>query len=171
MKTYLYNLLLCGFIFTIISMSSCSFKVGEGLISFDQTILFQFALILIALYVLNSLIFKPLLGLLDRREQLTKGTVAEARELTEQAENLINDYKQKIDGARAEANEKRAEIRREAQLISEKMISEARDESHSTLESYKSDLNTQVADIKSKIKPEIENLAKEISDKVLSMED
>ena len=175
MKTYLYNLLVCGFIFTIISMSSCSFKVGEGLISFDQTILFQFALILIALYVLNSLIFKPLLGLLDRREQLTKGTVAEARELTEQAENLINDYKQKIDDARAEANEKRAEIRREAQLISEKMISEARDESHSTLESYKSDLNTQVADIKSKIKPEsevkteIESLNKKVADWVYTI--
>jgi len=120
---------------------------------------------------LNSLIFKPLLGLLDRLEQLTKGTVVEARELTEKAENLINDYKQKINDARAEATEKRAEIRKEAQLISEKMISEARDESHSTLESYKRDLDVQVTDIKAKIKPEIENLAKEISDKVLSMED
>jgi F-type H+-transporting ATPase subunit b len=171
MKKYLFNLLVYGFIFTIFSLSSCTFKVGEGLISFDQTILLQFAIILIALYVLNSLIFKPLLGLLDRREQLTKGTVVEARELTEKAENLINDYKQKINDARAEATEKRAEIRKEAQLISEKMISEARDESHSTLESYKRDLDIQVTDIKAKIKPEIENLAKEISDKVLSMED
>ena len=50
------------------------------------------------------------------------------------------------------------------------MISEARDESHSALESYKSELNVQVNDIKTKIKPEIENLAKEISNKVLSME-
>jgi len=171
MKKYLFNLLVYGFIFTIFSLSSCTFKVGEGLISFDQTILLQFAIILIALYVLNSLIFKPLLGLLDRREQLTKGTVVEARELTEKAENLINDYKQKINDARVEATEKRAEIRKEAQLISEKMISEARDESHSTLESYKRDLDVQVTDIKAKIKPEIENLAKEISDKVLSMED
>ena len=171
MKKYLFNLLVYGFIFTIFSLSSCTFKVGEGLISFDQTILLQFAIILIALYVLNSLIFKPLLGLLDRLEQLTKGTVVEARELTEKAENLINDYKQKINDARAEATEKRAEIRKEAQLISEKMISEARDESHSTLESYKRDLDVQVTDIKAKIKPEIENLAKEISDKVLSMED
>ena len=170
MRTNLHNLLFCGFFLTIISMSSCSFKIGEGLISFDQTILLQFALILVALYVLNALIFKPLLGLLDRREQLTKGTVEEARELTEKAENLISDYKQKIDDARAEANEKRAEIRREAQLISEKMISEARDESHASLESFKSDLDTQVADIKTKIKPEIENLAKEISDKVLGAE-
>jgi len=171
MKKYLFNLLVYGFIFTIFSLSSCTFKVGEGLISFDQTILLQFAIILIALYVLNSLIFKPLLGLLDRREQLTKGTVDEARELTEKAENLINDYNQKINDARAEATEKRAEIRKEAQLISEKMISEARDESHSTLESYKRDLDVQVADIKAKIKPEMENLAKEISDKVLSMGD
>jgi len=170
MKKYLFILLVSGFIFTIFSLSSCTFKVGEGLISFDQTIFFQFALILAALYVLNFLILKPLLGLLDRREHLTRGTVQEAKELTEKAEDLIEDYKNKINEARDEATEKRAEIRREAQLISEKMISEVRDESHSTLESYKKDLDVQISDIKTKIKPEIENLAKEISDKVLGME-
>ena len=170
MKKYFLNLPVYGFMFLLLSLSSCNFKVGEGLISFDQTIIIQFLIILAALYILNVLIFRPLLGLLDRREKLTQGTVDEAKKLTEAAENLISEYKQKIDDARAEATEKRAEIRREAQLIAEKMVSEARDESHSALESYKRDLDTQVADIKTKIKPEIENLAKDISDKVLGVE-
>lgn len=170
MKRYFYNLSVYGFIFVILSSSSCSFKIGEGLISFDQTIFLQFAIILASLYLLNKLIFKPLLGLLDRREELTKGTVQEARELTDQADKLIEDYNNKINEARAEAAEKRAEIRREAQTIAEKMISEARQESQTVLENYKKDLDIQVTDIKEKIKPEIEELAGNIASKVLGTE-
>ncbi len=165
-----YILYLFSNIFILFLTAVNTFAAGDNLLSVDKTILFQFIIVILGLFIINKLILQPMLSLLDRREKLTKGTADEARELTEKAENLINDYKLKIDEARAEANEKRAEIRREAQLISEKMISEARDESHSTLEKYKGELDVQVNDIKTKIKPEIENLAKEISDKVLSME-
>lgn len=163
-------LLFLNGIFILFLSAMESFAAGDELLTVDKTILIQFVIVLVGLYIINKLILQPMLTLLDRRENLTKGTVNEARQLTEEAETLINDYKQKIDSARAEATEKRAEIRREAQLIAEKMISEARDESHSTLENYKRDLDTQVADIKTKIKPEIENLAKDISDKVLGAE-
>lgn len=169
MKKHILLLILSN-IFILFLGSVNAFAAGDDLLSVDKTILFQFVIVLLGLFIINKLILQPLLSLLERRDKLTKGTVDEARELTEKAENLISDYRQKIDEARTEANEKRAEIRKEAQLISEKMISEARDESHSTLESYKNELNTQVSNVKSKIKPEIENLAKEISDKVLSME-
>ena len=165
-----YILYLFSNIFILFLTALNAFAAGDNLLSVDRTILFQFIIVILGLFIINKLILQPLLSLLDRREKLTRGTADEARELTEKAETLINDYKQKIDEARTEANEKRAEIRKEAQLISEKMISEARDESHSTLESYKSELNVLVNDIKTKIKPEIENLAKEISDKVLRME-
>ncbi len=165
-----YILYLFSNIFILFLTAVNTFAAGDNLLSVDKTILFQFIIVILGLFIINKLILQPMLSLLDRREKLTKGTADEARELTEKAENLINDYKLKIDEARAEANEKRAEIRREAQLISEKMISEARDESHSSLEKYKGELDVQVNDIKTKIKPEIENLAKEISDKVLSME-
>ena len=80
MKKYNFNIFIYIFVFIILTMSSCSFKIGEGLISFDQTMLLQFAIILLALYILNALIFKPLLSLLDRREKLTKGTIEEAKE-------------------------------------------------------------------------------------------
>ena len=170
MKFKFFNLSVYGFIAIILSLSSCSFKVGEGLISFDQTMLLQFAIILAALYILNALIFKPLLSLLDRREKLTRGTVEEAKDLTEKADKLIEDYNVKINEARAEASEKRAEIRREAQQVAEKMVSEARQEAHTVLENYKKDLDTQVTDIKEKIKPEIEDLASNIASKVLGTE-
>ena len=165
-----YILYLFSNIFILFLATVNTYAVGDEMLSVDGTILYQFVIVILGLFIINKLILQPLISVLDRREQLTRGTAEEARELTDKAENLINDYKQKIDEARTEANEKRAEIRKEAQLISEKMISEARDESHSALESYKSELNVQVNDIKTKIKPEIENLAKEISNKVLSME-
>ena len=103
MKNYFSMQMVCIFVFVVLALSSCSFKVGEGLISFDQTLLLQFAIIIATLYILNVLLFQPLLSLLDRREKLTRGTVEEARELTEKADKIIEDYNNKLNDARVEA--------------------------------------------------------------------
>ena len=165
-----YYLAASVYTFAFLFSAASSNAAGDELLSIDKTILIQFVLVLVALYLLNAMIFKPLLGLLDRRKQLTSGTVEEAKQLTEKTQNLINDYNTKINEARNEATEKRMEIRKEAQLIAEKMIGEAREESQAVLEKYKKELNEQVSEIKEKIKPEIDGLAKDIAAKVIGTE-
>ena len=165
-----YYLVVSVYTFVLFFSAASANAAGDNLLSIDKTILIQFVLVLVALFLLNVMIFKPLLGLLDRRKQLTSGTVEEAKQLTEKAQNLIEDYNTKINEARSEATEKRMEIRREAQLIAEKMIGEAREESQAVLEKYKIELNDQVSEIKEKIKPEIEGLAQDIATKVIGTE-
>ena len=114
-----YILYLFSNIFILFLSVVNTYAAGDEMLSVDGSILYQFVIVILGLFIINKLILQPLISVLDRREQLTRGTAEEARELTEKAENLINDYKQKIDEARTEANEKRAEIRKEAQLISE----------------------------------------------------
>lgn len=159
-----------GYILIFLSATTNSHAAGDNLLSVDKTILVQLVIVIVALYALNVLIFKPLLGLLDRREKLTRGTLGEAKNLTEKAEKLIEDYNRQIDDARTMANKQRTEIRKEAQQAAAKMISEARQESQILLANYKKDLDAQAKSVKEKIKPEIENLAGNIASKILGTE-
>ena len=158
------------FLYAFLAQSHSVFAAGDDLLSVDKTIVIQFFIFLIALYLLNSLFFKPMLDLADKREELTKGTVGEARDLTEKAEEVINEYNAKIELARDEAFEKRAEIRKEGQVESEKLVSEARNHSQNSLESYQNDLESHISKIKENVKPEIDSLAKEIASKILGKE-
>ena len=114
-------------VFVIIIFNDSAFA-GDELLSLDKSVIIQFVIFIASIFILNSLFFKPLLGISDRRENLTKGTVKEANELSEKVQQIIGDYEAKIGDARSEASEKRAELRREAQLAAEGMISEVRKE-------------------------------------------
>lgn len=160
---YLYSII-------FFTLSFDAYAAGGDLISIDRTIVVQFLIFIVALYILNSFILKPLLELADRREKLTKGTIQEARDLTEKAEQAIANYNDKIEMARAEALEKRTEIRKEAQTAAETTVSEARAESQESLKQYKNDLNLHIDQLKEKMKPEVDVLAKDIASRILGKE-
>ena len=166
MKRALY---FTGLIYLFAAESSHA-AAGGDLLTIDKTIAVQLIIIIAAFYILNSLIFKPLLTLLENRKKLTTGSLDEAKELVERAEKLIDKYNEQIDSARIEANEQRAEIRNQGQQVAEKMIHEARQESQTLVENYKKDLESQVKNVKEKIRPEIEDLARGITSKVLDRE-
>ena len=163
-------LIVSGVLYTFLFSSTDAFAAGDELLSVDKTIVIQFLIFLVALYLLNSLFFKPLLQLADKRDELTKGTVSEAKDLTQKAEDVINEYNQKIEQARDEAFEKRGEIRKEAQTAAESMVSEVRSHSQTSLDNYKNELDSHISKIKENVKPEIDMLAKDIAAKVLGKE-
>ncbi|MGH7885878.1 MAG: ATP synthase F0 subunit B [Thermodesulfobacteriota bacterium] len=157
-------------IFAVLYIIIPPFKQLEGLLEINNTVLLQFPIFLIALYILNKLIFQPLLQVWDRRDSLTKGTVKEARELTAQVEKIIEDYDIKLNEARNEAAEARNELRREGQQEAEKMISAARNDSQNQIEKHREKLESELKEMRTKIKPEIELLAKNISSRILGRE-
>lgn len=147
-----------------------AYAAGDELLSFDSSLIIQFFIFVIAIVVLNKLLFKPLVNIRYRREELTVMKMEEARKLNEDLEKRINEYNNKIVEAREEANEQRAEIRRQAQETAEKIIADARNDAEKQLEKYKKELAAEVDKIKQGMKPEIESLADNIASKVLAKE-
>ena len=98
LKTLLYAV-----IFTLAVVPPAS--AAENLLSVDQTLVIQLVIFLIALFLLNRLVFRPLLGVWDRREELTAGTLREAEEMTRKAESAISEYNEKLAEARTQATE------------------------------------------------------------------
>lgn len=163
LKTFLYAAI---FVLTTVPPASAA----ENLLSVDQTLVIQLVIFLAALFLLNRLVFRPLLGVWDRREELTAGTLREAEEMTRKAESAISEYNEKLTEARAQATETRNELRQQGQNESSKMLISARDAAQAELEGARGTLESGVAKIRVDLQGEIESLAAEISDRVLRKE-
>ncbi|MGQ0793141.1 MAG: ATP synthase F0 subunit B [Deltaproteobacteria bacterium] len=143
---------------------------AEDILSVNGTLFIQIALFVALIVILKRGVFDPLTELLEKREKLTTGTTEEARKLNGEVERIIKDYDLKINQARAQALEQRAEIRREAQAASDEITSKAKRESLSLLEKARAEIDAEAQKIKEKMKPEIEAIARDLASRVLGRE-
>ena len=158
------------FVFTILVIPTIDANAAEDLLKVDKTLIIQIVIFIAAIFILNSLLFKPLIQLVERREQLTTGRIKEAKELERKVEQIIKEYKEKLDEVRAKAMEERNEIRRQAQAAAEEMIAKAHSEAQTLLEEAIAELGLEAREIRAKIKPEIEILARNMASQVLGRE-
>jgi F-type H+-transporting ATPase subunit b len=151
----------------ILFISVSDAGAAEELLKIDKTLIVQLIIFIATIFILNSLLFKPLIGVVEKREKLTTGRIKEAKELEEKVEQIMKEYRAKLDEIRAKAMEERNEIRREAQAAAEDLIGRTHKEAQALLEEARSRLNLETRDIRERIKPEIEVLAREIVLQVL----
>lgn len=144
-----------------------SANAAENMLSVDKTLVIQLVIFLAGLFLLNRLVFRPLLGVWDRREELTAGTIRKAEEMTRRAEGAIAEYNEKIAEARAQATETRNELRQQGQGESSRMLLLAREAAQAELEGARGTLESEVVKIRADLQGEAESLAAEISDRVL----
>ena len=145
-------------------------NAAEDILSVDKTVVIQMVIFLASIFILNSLLFKPLLGLVDKREQLTIGTIEEAKKLEEKVGQIIEEYNSKLNEARARALEERNETRRQAQVLHEEMIKKAREEAQALLEEAKHKLELETSEIKGKIRSDVETIARDMASRILGKE-
>lgn len=155
--------------FTLLSAVE-AYAAGDDLLSVDKTVVIQIVIFIAAIFILNALVFKPFIRLIDRREKLTRGAIEEARELEEKVKEILEEYDAKLGEARAQAQEERSKILREAETASEGIIAKARQEAAGVIEEAKTKLEADTVRIKEKLKADVELLAREIASKILGKE-
>jgi len=151
-------------------MITSNASASEDILKVDETLFVQLIIFIVAIFILNSLLFKPLIQLVDRREKLTTGTIAEAKRIREELEKIREEYNSRQNEARSQAILERSEIRRQAQLSSEEIIKRAREENQAFLDESIKRLESETREIEEKIKPTIEILAKDVASIVLRKE-
>ncbi len=111
------------------------------MITVDITLVIHIINMIVLMFVLNSILYKPVLGILEKRNQKVEALDGEVVQFEQNARNRQADLdkkvreasrkaKQALDGARAEAQEAGAEklaaIRQEADGAKEKQLAEIR---------------------------------------------
>lgn len=147
-----------------------AYSADDNILSVDYTIFIQLALFLISLYILNKLIFKPFMSLMDQRDKLTRGALEEARDLEAKVAEITKDYDTKLAEARAQALEERNKIVHEGQQVADGIVSRSREETNALLHQAKEKLEADTEEIKNKVKSDVDSIGQDIASRVLGKE-
>lgn len=150
-------------IFAVLVCGASDALAAGDLITADKTVVVQFILFLVALYLLNILFFKPLIEIAERRESATSGSGKEAEELTKKSELITAEYNKALKEAREQALAERAEITRSAVAEAESIVSSAREEAGSIVRRRTEELELLVEKAKEEMDAEIEEIASMIT--------
>lgn len=133
-------------------------------------VLFAFSF-LIFIYLLNLTLYKPVGKVIEKRKGLIDGEYAKSKEYTEDANNMLDGYKNQMKSARHEAQTIIQEGINQAQKIKDEKISQLA----SSLTKEKEDALKQIKEEKNKamksLEGEIKTLTNLITSKVLGMEE
>ncbi|MBV9927766.1 MAG: ATP synthase F0 subunit B [Acidobacteria bacterium] len=133
----------------------------------DGTILIHIAIIISMVFVLNRLLFKPVLRTLSDREARTHGRSDEARETVKKVGESLSRYENSLRQARAEGysllEQKQAEANSERQL----KIAGVRREVEEKLGQEKNDIHAQAEQARAALLGEAERVATDIKAQVL----
>jgi len=149
----------------IVSLAS-----GHPLIDIDLTVVVQFALFLITMYVSNKLLFQPYLQLRERRKAGIDGARAEAERMTAEADAKLADYEKSLAAARDRANEEGRKIRLEAAALEKKVTEEARASAQEAIEAAQKQVRAETEAARAQLLPQAEALARSMSSRLLGRE-
>jgi len=129
----------------------------------------------VLLVLLGKFAWKPLLAALDRRHEMIKDSLDDARMAQQELERLQQESKQIISGARVEAQSILANTRSEAEKLKGEMRQKAKEEADSIVRNAEKRIQVETEKAISEIRGEVVELsllvASKLMEKNLSKED
>jgi len=133
----------------------------------DGTILIHIAIIISMVFVLNRLLFKPVLRTLNDREARTHGRSDEARETIRKVGESLSRYENSLRQARAEGYSLLERQQSEANGERQRRIAEVRREVEEQLGQEKNEIQAQAERARATLLGEAERVAADIKVQVL----
>ncbi|UCG79417.1 MAG: ATP synthase F0 subunit B [Nitrospirota bacterium] len=124
---------------------------------------------LILIYVLNILLFKPMLALFKERKNATEGALKNADDLMNRKAQAETDLKRELSGAREKAKALYNSIAEAGITKQKEMMSQAQDEAMKMLEEARGKLKDEVAKAREELMKEAEKYSEEIAEKLIKV--
>lgn len=134
----------------------------------DWTFFVQIGVFLFLLVFLSKVLFKPVMKVLEEREEMHKGPSAEAARLKEEVDDLKKEVYGAIALAKEEAEKTRGEVLSEARKTEAEILAMSKKETTEFLEKSRKEVLAQVQSAKKDLKSEGEKLGKVLADKLVA---
>jgi len=162
----------------LVSAAACAAVVAsavpayaaEDILALDRTVLVQMALFVATVFLLDSLVFKPLLDLAERRRKLTEGAAQEAGSIDAEAEKLAAEYEARLREAVERFTQDKEEVKRRAQEEARRIVAEAREQARAALGEARREMALEAERLRESLRPQVDTLAREIAARVLGRE-
>ncbi len=137
------------------------------MVELNYTVWIQMANFLLLIFILNFLLYKPVLKIIEKRNKKIEESNEEVMSLDETIERKISEYEEKIRQARAAAAAQRDEIEEEGTEQGEVITGKVRDEISKKMEAFKVNMQKEVDEAMDVLRDQTRTIAGEISEKVL----
>ena len=137
------------------------------MISIDYTLWVQMANFLILMFILNLLLYKPILGIIDKRKKQLQDTEEEIKRLNQSVEERMAAYEEKLRQAKMDAVEKKQEIIKEGAERAKSIIDAAKGEIPGMMENFHGEMNREVDEARRTLTNQSKKISVEIAEKLL----
>lgn len=125
---------------------------------------------LILLFILTKLLYKPILGLLDKRKKMIEKTVEDSQKVEERLLKLEEEKAKVLSEASEKAMKEMERVKKEAEEERQKILTNAKKEISSLAERYRAQLQAEKSKMFEEIKGEIAELIVKGSEKIIKRE-
>lgn len=137
------------------------------MVSLDYTTLIQMANFVLLIFILNALLYKPILSVIERRRSQMEQSEEEVKRLREDVEKKLAEYEEKVRLAKIDAMEQRNAIVREGADQAKHITDAVRAEIPALLEQFSARMSREVEAARAVLRSQSQKISLEIAEKVL----
>lgn len=137
------------------------------MVSLDYSLGIQIVNFLLLIFILNVLLYKPILGLIDKRKKQFEDSETEIRRLQKTVEEKMAAYEEKLHRAKAAAVEQKNEIIRQGAEEAKTVIDAVRAEIPEMMERFQARMDGEIGAAKKILTDHSQQLSVEITEKIL----
>jgi len=132
------------------------------------TVLIHLVFFLVMVFlVLNPLLFKPILRVIDERESRVDGNLEAAEKARKSSDQLKGDYEQQMEEARKEAIKEKEKIKKAALQEEEQIVVAAREKAGNLVADMREKIAAEYNQAKGSLQAEAEEMGRQIAGKIL----
>jgi len=143
---------------------------GGSLIDLDATLFIQLGIFLLVFLLLRSLLFRPVIQLIEKRREVTVGKREEAERFERDSAELQEEFNKQMAEIRSSAGAEKDRIVEQARRQERDILNKAREDARSIVEEAKADAMKQAEIARSEIREEIDSLASAVASRILGRE-
>lgn len=136
-------------------------------ITLDSTFFIQMGLFLVLMYLLNILLYRPVLAAMEERSRKISGMESEAASIENDLEEKLVNYKKRLAAAKESGSQNRAVLKKEGLDKEVSILSSAHSEANETLGQARERISKERDAAISGLKALTDELAKDIAEKAL----
>jgi len=137
------------------------------MIELNFTLIIQLVIVLSLMAILTQILFKPFLNVLQERRNRIEGAEKRAKDLQQQAEELIERYREAIASGQAQGAGIRDEIRKTSLAEETEILQKAMDEANRLIQEVKTRISEEARAARIDLRLQAQNLSREITEKIL----
>jgi F-type H+-transporting ATPase subunit b len=137
------------------------------MVNLDYTMLVQMVNFILMIFILNAILYKPILEMIDKRKEQMDKSDREVKRLREEVEQKLAEYEEKVRLAKLEALEQRNAIVKEGADLAKSTIEAVRSEIPVLMEQFNAKMGKEVEAARTILLSQSRKISLEIAEKVL----